>query len=179
LATETVRALAAGTVDDAHEHRLGLGWRSIAMVAATSVANDGSVLGTRRPKKRKHLTAANVRTEAARRAAGSLAPATERLTRAAAAVRHAAGSQPPDPELSVALEHLEQTLDDLSQGMARMSHVMGEADTASGGLAWRLETLRHALEAARHVCSHARDAVPRSDTDRGRSMLEAEEPSAA
>jgi hypothetical protein len=155
---------------DVHEHRLGLGWRSIAMVAATSVAHDGPVLGTRR-----QLTAANVGTEAAQRAAGSLAPATERLTRAAAAVRQAAGGQPPDPELSVALEHLEETLDDLSQGMARMSHVMGEEDTASGGLAWRLETLRHALEAARHVCSHARDAVPRADG----SMLEAEKASAA
>jgi hypothetical protein len=99
--------------------------------------------------------------------------------RAAAAVRRAAGDEPPDPELSVALEHLEQTLDDLSQGMARMSHVMGEEDTASGGLAWRLETLRHALEAARHVSWHARDAVPRSDKDRGGSMPEAEGPSAA
>jgi hypothetical protein len=88
-------------------------------------------------------------------------------------------NQPPDAELSVALEHLEQTLDDLSQGMARMSHVIGEEDTASGGLAWRLETLRHALQAARHVCSHARAVAPRSDNDRGGSMLQAEEPSAA
>jgi hypothetical protein len=149
------------------------------MVAATSVAHDGSVLGTRRPQKRRHLTAANVRPEPTGRAAGSLAPATQRLTRAAAAVRQAAGSQPPDAELSVALEHLEQTLDDLSRGMARMSHVVGEEDTASGGLAWRLETLRHALQAAQHVCSHARDAVPRSDMPREGSVLEAEEPNAA
>jgi hypothetical protein len=149
------------------------------MVAATSEAHHGSVLGTRRPQKRKHLTAADDRTRATRRAAGSLAPATERLTRAAAAVRQTAGSQPPDAELSVALEHLEQTLDDLSRGMARMAHVVGEEDTASGGLAWRLETLRHALQAARHVCSRARDAVPRSDMAREGSVLEAEEPSAA
>jgi hypothetical protein len=148
------------------------------MVAAISVAHDGAVLGTRRQPKRERLTAVPGRTEA-RRAAGSLASATERLTRAAAAVRRAAGDQPPDPELSVALEHLEQTLDDLSQGMARMSYVIGDADTASGGLAWRLDTLRHALQAARHVCWRARDVVPRSDTDRGVSVLEAEEPSAA
>jgi hypothetical protein len=143
------------------------------------VADDGAVLGTRRQQKRDRLTAAPVRPKATRRVAGSLASATERLTSAAAAVRRAAGDQPPDPELSVALEQLEQTLDDLSQGMARMSYVIGEADTASGGLAWRLDTLRHALQAARHVCSHARDVVPRSDTDRGGSMLEAEERSAA
>lgn len=144
------------------------------------MAHDGAVLGNRRKPKRERLIAAPGRTEATRRAAGSLAPATERLTRAAAAVRRAAGDQPPDPELSVALEHLEQTLDDLSQGMARMSHVIGEADTASGGLAWRLDTLRHALQAARHVCSHARDVVPRADTDRGAaSVVKAEEPSAA
>jgi hypothetical protein len=148
------------------------------MVGAMPVAHDGAVLGNRRQPKRERLTAAPVRTEPGR-AAGSLAPATERLTRAAAAVRRAAGDQPPGPELSVALEHLEQTLDDLSQGIARMSHVIGEADTASGGLAWRLDTLRHALQAARHVCSHARDVVPRSPTDRGVSVLEAEEPSAA
>jgi hypothetical protein len=94
-------------------------------------------------------------------------------------VRRAAGDQPPDAELSVALEQLERTLDDLSQGMARMSYVIDEEETASGGLAWRLETLRHALQAARHVCSHARDVVPRSDTDRGVSVPEAQEPSAA
>jgi hypothetical protein len=94
-------------------------------------------------------------------------------------VRRVAGDQPPDAELSVALEQLEQTLDDLSQGMARMSRVIGEEDTASGGLAWRLEALRHALQAARHVCSRARAVVPRSDTDRREPVLEAEEPSAA
>jgi hypothetical protein len=149
------------------------------MVGPISVAHDGAVLGTRRQPKRKRFTAAPVRPKATRRAAGSLASATERLTRAAAAVRRAAGDQPPDAELSVALEQLEQTLDDLSQGMARMSHVIGEEDTASGGLAWRLEALRHALQDARHVCSRARDVVPRSDTDRGGPVLEAEEPRAA
>lgn len=149
------------------------------MVGARPAAHHGAVLRNRRQPKHDRLTAVPGRTEATRRAAGSLAPATERLTRAAAAVRRAAGDRPPDAELSVALEHLEQTLDDLSQGMARMSHVIGEEDTASGGLAWRLETLRHALQAARHVCSHAGDVVPGSDTDRGRSALAAEEPTAA
>jgi hypothetical protein len=143
------------------------------------VAHDGAVLGTRRQPIRKRLTAGPVRPKATRHVAGSLASATERLTRGAAAVRRAAGDQPPDAELSVALEQLERTLDDLSQGMARMSYVIDEEETASGGLAWRLETLRHALQAARHVCSHARDVVPRSDTDRGVSVPEAQEPSAA
>ena len=109
----------------------------------------------------------------------SLAPATERLMRAAVAVRHAAGDEPSAEELSLSLEHLELTLNDLSEGMARMSGVSAKQDAASGGLAWRLQTLRHALSAARHVCSRARAVVPRSDTGRGGSMREADEPSAA
>jgi hypothetical protein len=110
---------------------------------------------------------------------GSLAPATERLMRAAVAVRRAAGDEPSAEELSLSLEHLELTLNDLSEGMARMSGVSGRQDTASGGLAWRLQTLRHALSAARHVCSRARAVVPRSDTGRGGSMREADEPRGA
>ena len=143
------------------------------------MAHDGAVLSNRRQPDHDSLIAVRGPTEAPRRAAASLAPATERLTRAAAAVRRAAGDRPPDGELSVALEHLEQTLGDLSQGMARMSQVIGDEDTASGGLAWRLDTLRHALQAARHVCSHTRDVVPRSDGDRGEPVLQAAEPTAA
>jgi hypothetical protein len=97
--------------------------------------------------------------------------------RAAVAVRRATGNEPSADELLVSLEHLEQTLDDLSEGMARMSGVIEGEDAASGGLAWRLQTLRHALSAARHVCSRARAVVPTSGT--GGAMPEAEEPSVA
>ncbi len=99
--------------------------------------------------------------------------------RAAVAVRRAAGDQPSPAELSLALEHLEQTLDDLSEGMARMSGVSGGQDPASGGLAWRLQTLRHALSAARHVCSRARAVVPTAGPGRGGLVAEADEPSVA
>ena len=97
--------------------------------------------------------------------------------RAAVAVRRAAGREPSADELLVSLEHLDQTLDDLSEGMARMSGVIESQDPASGGLAWRLQTLRHALSAARHVCSRARAAVPASGT--GGATPEAKEPSGA
>jgi hypothetical protein len=107
----------------------------------------------------------------------SLAPATERLKRAAVAVRRAAGHEPSSDELLVSLEHLEHTLDDLSEGMARMSAVIEDRDATSGGLAWRLQTLRHALSAARHVCSRARAIAPGSGT--GGAMPEAEEPTVA
>lgn len=99
--------------------------------------------------------------------------------RAAVAVRRAAGDQPTAAELALALEHVEQTLDDLSEGMARMSGVVGEQETASGGLAWRLQTLRHALQAACHVCSRARAVVPGSGSGRGAPMIEADEPGVA
>lgn len=98
--------------------------------------------------------------------------------RAAVAVRRAAGDQPTAAEMSRALQHVEQALDDLSEGMARMAGDVGRQDTASGGLAWRLQTLRHALQAACHVCSRARAVVPHSGTGRA-SMTEADEPSAA
>ena len=96
--------------------------------------------------------------------------------RAAVAVRRAAGHEPSADELSVSLEHLEQTLDDLSEGVARMSGVIEDQDATSGGLAWRLQTLRHALSAAHHICSRARAILPGSGT--GEAMPEAEEPSA-
>jgi hypothetical protein len=82
--------------------------------------------------------------------------------RAAVAVRRAAGHEPSAAELLVSLEHLEQTLDDLSEGMARMSGVIEDQDATAGGLAWRLQALRHALSGARHVCSRARAIVPGS-----------------
>jgi hypothetical protein len=97
--------------------------------------------------------------------------------RAAVAVRRASGHEPSAEEMLVSLEHLEQTLDDLSEGMARMSGVIERQDAASGGLAWRLQTLRHALSAARHVCSRARAVAPASS--KGGVMPEAEEPSVA
>jgi hypothetical protein len=148
------------------EHPIGLGWRSIAIVGAIRMADDRGVLGTRRQRKRSSMGAAPSRAHVTPRPRASLAPATERLMRAAVAVRRAAGDQPSPAEMSLALEHLEQTLDDLSEGMARMSGVSGERDPASGGLAWRLQTLRHALSAARHVCSRARAVVPKSGPGR-------------
>jgi hypothetical protein len=91
-----------------------------------------------------------------------LSRATESLTRSAALVRRAAADLPPSRELSVALADVEDALGDLSHGMARMASAIDDQDVSSGGLAWRLQTLRHALAAARHLCSHARAVIPHS-----------------
>jgi hypothetical protein len=109
----------------------------------------------------------------------SLAPVTERLMRSAARVRRAAGEPQNASELSVALAHVEQALDDLSAGMGRMARAIGDDEPPSGGVAWRLQTLRHALHAARDLCEGARVAVPSTDAPLGGSMHHVDDPSSA
>jgi hypothetical protein len=92
----------------------------------------------------------------------ALSRATESLTRSAAAVRRSAGHPQELTELAGSLEHVEDALDDLSAGMARIAMAMaiGDDDRRPGGVAWRLHTLHHALRAARDLCAGARAAAP-------------------
>ena len=114
-----------------------------------------------------------------RRSAGynSLSRATKSLTRSAASLRRAAADPPPSKELTLALGNVEDALADLSHGMARMASAIDEQDPSSGALTWRLHTLRHALAAARHLCSRARAVVPHRDTDAARPRPEADDAS--
>ena len=89
----------------------------------------------------------------------ALSRATRSLMQTAAAVRRSAGERPVSSELGHALGHVEEALDDLSAGMARIARGIGEEDPTPGGVAWRLRTLHHALRAARDLCAGARDAA--------------------
>ena len=71
----------------------------------------------------------------------------------AAAVRRSAGEPRASSDLGHALAHVEEALDDLSAGMARIARGIGEQDPTPGGVAWRLRTLHHALRAARDLCA--------------------------
>jgi hypothetical protein len=117
--------------------------------------------------------------EEASPAGGSLTPVTERLMRSAAAVRRASGQPQAAADLSVALGHVEQALHDLSAGVGRVAHANGESEPQSGGVAWRLHTLRHALHAARDLCAGARVAVPSVDARSDGSMRLIDDPSSA
>jgi hypothetical protein len=92
-----------------------------------------------------------------------LSRATGSLMRTAAAVRRSAGHPQEMAELSRSLGHVEEALDDLSAGMARLAMAVGEDNQPPGGVAWRLHTLHHALRAARDLCAGAKSATP--DTD--------------
>ena len=89
--------------------------------------------------------------------------AAESLMRSAAAVRRTAGHPQGMTELARSLEHVEDALDDLTAGMARIAMAIGEDDQAPGGLAWRLRTLHDALRAARDLCAGASGAAPDAD----------------
>ena len=82
---------------------------------------------------------------------GPLPRATESLMRAAAAVRRSSGHRPEMSDVGHSLEHVEEALDDLSAGMARLAMALDEVDASPGGVAWRLRTLHHALRAARDL----------------------------
>ena len=83
----------------------------------------------------------------------ALSRATTSLMQTAAAVRRSAGEPPGSSELGHALGHVEEALDDLSAGMARIARGIGEEGPTPGGVAWRLRTLHHALRAARDLCA--------------------------
>jgi hypothetical protein len=78
----------------------------------------------------------------------------------AAAVRRSAGEPQASSELGHTLGHVEEALNDLSAGMARIARGIGEEDPTPGGVARRLRTLHHALRAARDLCAGARGAAP-------------------
>ena len=80
-------------------------------------------------------------------------------------MRRSAGEPQASSELGHALGHVEQTLNDLSAGMARIARGIGEEDPTPGGVAWRLRTLHHALRAARDLCAGARGAAHQRATD--------------
>jgi hypothetical protein len=133
------------------------------MAQGPPVAHDQGMLGLLPPTTNRSRETTAART--GRSATDEQLPqATESLMRTAAAVRRAAAAPPPAAELSVALRHIEVVLADLSHGMARMASAVDDQEVSSGGLAWRLQTLRHALAAARHLCSRARAVVPRPDS---------------
>ena len=96
-----------------------------------------------------------------------LSRAAESLMRSAAAVRRSAGHPQEMSELAGPLEHVEEALDDLSAGMARIAMAMGEDDQLPGGVAWRLHALHHALRAARDLCAGAKGAAPDAEAHRG------------
>jgi hypothetical protein len=109
-----------------------------------------------------------------------LSRAAESLMRSAAAVRRSAGHPQEMTELAGSLEHVEEALDDLSAGMARIAMAMGEDDQLPGGVAWRLHALHHALRAARDLCAGAKGAAPDAEPHRrGRPSDLAEHPSGA
>ena len=83
----------------------------------------------------------------------------------AAAVRRSAGEPQASSELGHALGHIEEALNDLSAGMARIAQGTGEDDPTPGGVAWRLRTLHHALRAARDLCAGARGTADQRATD--------------
>ena len=87
--------------------------------------------------------------------------------RSAAAVRRSAGHPQEMTELAGSLEHVEEALDDLSAGMARIAMAMGDDDQQPGGVAWRLRALHHALRAARELCAGAKGAAPDAEAHRG------------
>ena len=97
----------------------------------------------------------------------ALSRATRSLMQTAAAVRRSAGEPQASSELGHALGHVEEALNDLSAGMARIARGIGEEDPTPGGVAWRLRTLHHALRAARDLCAGARGAAPEAAGDGG------------
>jgi hypothetical protein len=112
------------------------------------------------------------------RSRDALTRATESLMRAAAAMRRSSGHPQEISDVGRPLEHVEDALDDLSAGIARLAIALDDDDTSPGDLAWRLRTLHHALRAARDVCRSARsvarsekqqDAAPRQLCEDARS----------
>jgi hypothetical protein len=152
-----------------------LGWSSVSIAGVLAVVHALGMVGLRPQPEHVRVPAS----EEASPAGGSLTPVTERLMRSAAAVRRASGQPQRAADLSVALGHVEQALDDLSAGVGRVAHANGESEPQSGGVAWRLHTLRHALHAARDLCAGARDAVPSVDARPDGSMRLVDDPSSA
>jgi ABC-type transporter Mla subunit MlaD len=141
------------------------------MVARSEVLDD------RRMSRRLEHAYLDVKTSRAAEGLGgqrdSLSRATETLMQTAAVVRRHAGQPQAAPELSRALGHVEDALNDLSASVVRIARTIDDEDAAPGGVAWRLHTLHHALHAARDLCAGARRAAPGDDERLGGTVLAA------
>jgi len=132
------------------------------MVASSEVLDDRGMIGLLSEHARPDV-------EAAARADGpgghrdSLSRATETLMQTAAAVRGSAGQPQAASELSQTLGNVEVALNDLSAGVVRIARTIGDQESPPGGVAWRLQTLHHALHAARDLCGGARRAALGAD----------------
>jgi hypothetical protein len=131
------------------------------MVAGSEILEDRGMIGLRSEHARLDLKA----TAPAEGPGGrdSLLRATETLMQTAAVVRRSAGQPQAASELSQALGHVEDALNDVSAGVVRIARTIGDEDSPPGGVAWRLHTLHHALHAARDLCAGARRAAPGAD----------------
>jgi hypothetical protein len=132
------------------------------MVAGSEIVEDRSMTGLRFEHARLDVTA----TAPAEGPGGhrdSLSRATESLMQTAAVVRMSAGQPQAASELSQTLGNVEDALNDLSAGVARIARTIGDEESPPGGVAWRLHTLHHALHAARDLCARARRAAPGAD----------------
>jgi hypothetical protein len=132
------------------------------MVAGSEVLDDRRMIGLR--PEHAHL---DVKTTDPVEGPGghgdSLSRATKTLMQTAAVVRRSAGQPQAASELSQALGHVEEALNDLSAGVVRIARTIGDEDSPPGGVAWRLHTLHHALHAARDLCAGARRTAPGAD----------------
>jgi hypothetical protein len=138
------------------------------MVAGSEVLDDRGMIGLR-PEHARLDVKTTAPAEAPRGHRDSLSRATETLMQTAAVVRRSAGQPQAASELSQALGHVEDALNDLSAGVVRIARTIGDEDSPPGGVAWRLHTLHHALHAARDLCAGARRAAPGADERRSRS----------
>jgi hypothetical protein len=138
------------------------------MVAGSDVLDDRGMIGLR--PEHAHL---DLKTTGPTEGPGghrdSLSRATETLMQTAAIVRRSAGQPQAASELSQALGHVEDALNDLSAGVVRIARTIGDEGSPPGGVAWRLHTLHHALHAARDLCAGARRAAPGADERPGGS----------
>jgi hypothetical protein len=132
------------------------------MVVGSEVLDDRAMSGLRPEHAR-----LDVKTTAPAEGPGghrdSLSRAAETLMQTAAVVRRSAGQPQGASELSQTLGHVEDALNDLSAGVARIARTIGDEDSPPGGVAWRLHTLHHALHAARDLCAGARGAASGPD----------------
>ena len=136
------------------------------MVRAPGVGHDQGMTDVMPRGTRRYAEPARTRQRSHGRHDG-LSRAAESLMRSAAAVRRSGGHPQEMGELAGSLEHVEEALDDLSAGMARIAMAMGEDDQLPGGVAWRLHALHHALRAARDLCAGAKAAAPDAEAHRG------------
>jgi hypothetical protein len=132
------------------------------MVARSEILEDRGMIGLRSEHARP-----DVKTPAPAEGPGghrdSLSRATETLMQTAAVVRRSAGQAQGASELSQALGHVEDALNDLSAGVVRIARTIGDENSPPGGVAWRLHALHHPLHAARDLCAGARRAAPGAD----------------